>query len=357
MGRNPVVLLGAVAALALLALWMVLGTPGQIVSDDAPRAVLDTPPQRDVTQVEVRPGDSAAEIGRALQDAVVITSARRFETLVSLQGYADVLAAGVYDFEPGLLTLEIVERIRDGITSPQVVTIPEGLRLEEIAARLEAAGIVTSAAFLAAALDPASVSGTLAAQRPPGTSVEGYLFPSTYRFSLLVSAQGAVRVMAQRMDAQLTPDRLAAARDAGRTLHTVLTVASIVEREAVIPAEQPVIASVFWNRVDAGMRLEADPTVQYAVAEQPGNVAQFGYWKTGLTLDDLMLDSTYNTYQIAGPPPTPIAAPGLGAIDAAMAPATTDFLFFVARGDGSHAFARTLEEHQENVERFQGGGE
>ncbi|HWQ28370.1 MAG TPA: endolytic transglycosylase MltG, partial [Dehalococcoidia bacterium] len=137
----------------------------------------------------------------------------------------------------------------------------------------------------------------------------------------------------------------------------VVTLASIVEREARVPEERPLIASVFLNRLRLGIPLQADPTVQYALANDPANVEAFGYWKSELTVDDLRLDSPYNTYVYVGLPPGPICNPGLDAIRAVLRPAQTNYLFFVAKPDGSHAFAETLEEHERNVAQYQGGSE
>ena len=344
------------AGLTVGAILLSLGVPGTILEGEPARRAEDALPQRGVVSIEVPPGASAAAIAEALVAANLITSTQRFETLVALLGYEEALAAGRYDFEPGLTTMEIVERLRGGLTSPLLVTIPEGLRLEEIAERVAASGVVTAEDFLAASRDPAVAAGTLAAERPLGTSLEGYPFPATYRLSLRADAAGLVRQMLERFDAQFDEERLRAVKEAGRTLHEVLTVASIVEREAVLADEQAIIASVFWNRLERGMRLQADPTVQYAIATVGGAGPDGSYWKRELSAADLAFDSPHNTYQRAGLPPTPIAAPGRGAIDAAIRPAETPFLFFVARGDGSHAFAETLAEHQRNVDRFQGSG-
>jgi UPF0755 protein len=131
-----------------------------------------------------------------------------------------------------------------------------------------------------------------------------------------------------------------------------LTLASIVEREAQTPSERPIIASVFLNRLKVGISLQADPTVQYAVAKNAESVSQYTYWKNDLTVDDLKIDSPYNTYVNAGLPPGPIANPGLASIQAVVRPARTNYLFFEAKGDGTHVFAETLEEHLRNVEKY-----
>ena len=133
----------------------------------------------------------------------------------------------------------------------------------------------------------------------------------------------------------------------------MITLASIVEREAVKPEERPLIASVFFNRLKVGMPLQADPTVQFALANDPLNVEKYGYWKKDLSLADLDVDSPYNTYKNMGLPPGPIACPGLDSIRAVLRPAQTNYLFFVAKDDGSHVFAETLEEHLRNVQLYQ----
>jgi UPF0755 protein len=138
----------------------------------------------------------------------------------------------------------------------------------------------------------------------------------------------------------------------GLTLHELVTLASIVERETVVPEERPHVAGVLLNRLDAGMKLEADPTVQYALANDSTNIAAFGYWKTDLTLADLQITSPYNTYLVFGFPPGPIANPGLGALMAVLRPMQTDDYYYAARPDGTHAFASTLEEHIRNIRLY-----
>jgi UPF0755 protein len=137
----------------------------------------------------------------------------------------------------------------------------------------------------------------------------------------------------------------------GLTDYQGVTLASIVEREAVAPAERPIIASVYYNRLKRGMKLQADPTVQYALLKDDGSAAN-GFWKHSLTFADLAVPSPYNTYQVTGLPPGPICNPGLDSLEAVAHPATTDFLYFVAKSDGTHAFARTLQEQEDNVARY-----
>ena len=352
-------LLGIAVALALtgVAILISLGGPGGAFSDDAPPLEDQPLSPRGIVTIEIEPGDSAEQIGEKLEDAHVVRSSRQFELLAQLLGYADLLQAGTYDLEPGLSTLQVLDRIRGGVTSPRRVTIPEGRRLEEVAEILADGGVVTTEQFFAALEDPANWSGTIAAERPLGVSLEGYLFPATYTFSLRATADDIIRLMLERLDAEFPPDLLIQLAEQGWGVHEILTLASIVEREAVLAQERPLIASVFGNRLAQGMRLEADPTVQFAISQLAGSVERFGYWKEGLTLDDLAFPSPYNTYFSAGLPPGPIANPGASAIAAAVNPESSVFLFFVARHDGSHVFAETFEEHLLNVQEFQGLGD
>jgi UPF0755 protein len=303
--------------------------------------------------VTIVQGDSAAQISRRLLAGQAIESHTRFELLALLLGWESRLEPGSYSFEAGLTTFEILRRIHSGETSPLRVVIPEGLRVEQVTDRLAQAGVVDRADF-AAALEAAAettVATALAAQRPAGTSLEGYLFPSAYSFPLGTTAEDALRMMLLRFNDSLTPALWEQIRASGRTLHEILTIASIIEREVVEDAERTLVSAVIWNRLEAGMPLQMDSTVQYAV----GNEQE--WWKRDLTADDLVVESPYSTYVVSGLPPTPIASPGLASIEAAATPANVPYIFFVARGDGTHAFAVTYEEHQANVERYRGGAQ
>jgi UPF0755 protein len=247
--------------------------------------------------------------------------------------------------------LTAIGRLRRGATRPLTVTFPEGLRVEEIGELMEAAGVVSSAEFRRALSEAYDLP--FLADLPASAGLEGYLFPATYGFSRVVTAQEAVRQMLAAFDDRISPELRQDAEAQGLSLHELITLASIVEREAVVSEERPVIAAVFLNRLGLGMRLEADPTVQYAIAAEASSVQEFGWWKGGLTESDLQVASPYNTYVNVGLPPGPIANPGLASIEAVARPAETDFLFFVARPDGSHAFAATLEEHRRNVDLYQ----
>ena len=346
--------IAAAAALTSAAILISLTVPGDTFGEITPPLSSEPLPPRGIVTIDVRAGESAKSIGEKLEETGVVRSSRQFESLAALLGYADQLQAGTYDFEPGLSALQVLERIHSGITSPRTVTIPEGRRLEEVAEILAANGVVGLAEFFAALEEPANWSGTLAADRPLGVSLEGYLFPATYTFSLRATSDEVVRQMLERFDQAFPPDRLFQLGRQGRSVHEVLTLASIVERETLVAEERALIASVFSNRLDEGIRLESDVTVQYAVSEIPGSIDRFGYWKRELTLDDLAFPSPYNTYVSAGLPPGPIANPGDASIAAAIDPPPSNLFFFVARGDGSHVFAETFDEHLRNAREFLG---
>ncbi len=316
---------------------------------------LERQPTIDVgpTSVTIFQGDTAAVIGRRLLSGNAIDSDTRFELLALLMGWEGRLEPGDYSFEPGLTTFEILRRIHFGETSPLSIVIPEGLRVEQVTERLVAAGIVEREAFVAA-LEAAAddvVAESLAAQRPSGVSLEGYLFPSAYAFPLEVNAEKVLREMLVRFSDVLTPQVWEQINASGRSFHEILTIASIIEREVIEDSERALVSAVIWNRLQIDMRLQMDPTVQYAVGRSGD------WWKVELTGDDLAYESAYNTYVIDGLPPTPIASPGLASIEAAANPASVPYLYFVARGDGTHAFAVTYEEHQANIERYREGSQ
>jgi len=343
----PVALVIGFIALLAAGVWQLSDTPGNLVNEAPPRLGPTRSPEGETVIVPVEEGDNAEEIGKKLEDAGVIESARLFRVLTSLMGVGDDLAAGDYEFERGETALTAVRRISQGITAQNIVTFREGLRLGEFAQVLEERSVITTGEFVAALGEP--YQATFLSELPPGAGLEGFLFPATYGFAQEITAHDAVQQLIDAFDQRYREEILPRLGPSGRTLFDVITMASIVEREAQVAEERPLIASVFWNRVAQGLPLQADPTVQFAAGNDPASVAEFGYWKAELTLQDLAIDSPYNTYVNVGLPPGPIASPGLDSILAALEPAQTNYLFFVARQDGSHLFAETLEEHNANV--------
>jgi UPF0755 protein len=345
----PFAATAAALVMTALAAWQVTKSPGS-VDDVAPFATPRGTPGPAV-RVRVEAGESPEEIGRRLEDMGVIHSATQFEVLVALMGYDGVLQAGEYEFDLGTPALETVYRIRRGQVSARSVTVVEGWRLEEIADAVAEQGVPRDE-FLAAARAGRYDFGFLSGLSQ-GERLEGYLFPATYPIGSLQTPEDVVSDMLQAFALNVPAEVEERAADLGLSLHEVVTIASIIEREARVPDERPVMAQVFLSRLRLGISLDADPTVQYAVADEE-SIAEFGYWKQELTRADLETGSPYNTYRYYGLPPGPICSPGLGSILAVVDPADTSYLYFVARPDGSHAFAETLEEHLENVEEYRG---
>ena len=348
------VLIGAAVAALFVGVWVIVTSPATVPSRGV---TLDGAGPGGPIYIMVEPGDTAVSIGRRLEAADVIDSASSFERLAKMTGAGRRLAAGEYEFLPGTSVVDALTRIREGHTSASVVPVREGLRMEEVGQLLQERGVVNANDFLSAA-NGIATAGTqldadLLSSRPRSATLEGYLYPATYSFSRNVDPQQVVFTMFEALATRFTPELRAEARAQGLTVHEVLTLASIVEREAVLPEERPIIASVYRNRIDIEMMLQADPTVQYAITARPGSVVEYGYWKRELSMQDLLFDSSYNTYVSTGMPPGPIANPGIDSIVAVIRPAQTNYLFFVARNDGSHVFSATFEEHQANVRRYQ----
>ncbi|RME52072.1 MAG: endolytic transglycosylase MltG, partial [Caldilineae bacterium] len=291
----------------------------------------------------VAPGTPARTIAEQLETAGLIGDATLFEAYVRLNGLDQRLEAGTFYLNPAMTPVEIAAALQRAQADSITVIIPEGWRLEQTADYLTRTGILDGEPYRRRAstgdltgMDPTGYD--FLRTRPAGVSLEGYLFPAAYE--LPAENPTAEDLLARQLDAfaaQVWPV-YEAARGSGATnldLYAVLTLASIVEREAVIPEEQPLIAGVYLNRLAAGMRLEADPTVQYAMGYQP-DTGQ--WWKTPVFLEEYStVDSPYNTYLYHGLPPGPIASPGLSAIQAVLYPVEHDFLYFVAVGDGSGA--------------------
>ncbi|MDZ4277643.1 MAG: endolytic transglycosylase MltG, partial [Dehalococcoidia bacterium] len=339
----PVLVAAGFAALLGTGVWLLSGTPGSLVNEE-PHQLGPTPQmEAEAVAVLIEEGDSADDVADGLERADVIESARLFRVLASLTGLADDLVAGEYEFERGEATLTVLRRISQGLTSSLVVTIPEGLRAEEVGELLESRGVVSAEEFRAALDD--TYEASFLDELPATAGLEGFLFPAKYGFSHDATGHEVVQQLLDGFDQRYRDELLPVLGREQRSLLDAVIIASIIEREACVAEERPTIAGVFLNRLASGIPLQADPTVQYALGSNPQSVAAFGYWKEELTLADLGVDSPYNTYSNVGLPPGPIANPGLDSLMAALEPADTNFLFFVARPDGSHVFAETLEEH------------
>ena len=287
---------------------------------------------------EVPAHEGVADIARRLQGADVIRGAPAFVVLTAVRGSLRQLRAGEYEAPRGASMLDVVSLLESGRVKQHPVLHPEGATVAELARALEAQRLARAADVARVAADPA----LLHRLGIEGPSVEGYLFPDTYQFVRGMSAGEMLGRMVQRLKTKLGPELLARARERGLSPHALLTLASIVEREAVAPEERRLIAAVFWNRLRLDMPLQADPTVQYAVGKE----------RAKLTRADLATDHPYNTYRRSGLPPGPIASPGLSAIEAVLDPAPVRYLYFVALDERRHHFSTTVEEHNAAVARY-----
>jgi len=280
--------------------------------------------------VSIRKGTSMTAAARQLALAGVVRSQLAFVLYADLTGRAKRLKPGDYAFKGGEAMPEVLAHLVNGDFMVVTVTIPEGMTVHQIGERLEQAGLVCENDF-----DTEARNGRIATALglgPLGT--EGFLFPATYRFSPLAKTDQILGLMLERFFAVLTPEVEERLFELDLTAREMVTMASMVEKEAHVPQERPIIASVFYNRLKLGMPLQSDPTAEYNVEGDSERAATA-----------VRMPSAFNTYEIAGLPPGPIANPGLPSIRAALYPAHTDYLYFVARDDGTHIFSRSFAEH------------
>jgi UPF0755 protein len=317
-------------------------------------------PSTDATPVafEIGPGETLAQLAARLEAQRLIRSAAAFRLLARVRGVDRQIQAGDHVLRADMTAQEVLDELMIGTADSVTVTIPEGLRAEEVATLLAQRGVAGQAEFLAAVAGGSPRRAALA-ERPAGAGLEGYLFPDTYQFRLRAGAEPALETFLDTFEARVLPlvQGVGTGAPADLTLHEVITLASIVEREAALPEERGMIARVFLNRLAAPpFLLNADPTVQYAVGFQPEAGT---WWKRPLLATDLQVDSPYNTYVTPGLPPGPIANPGRAAIEAVLRPADGPWQFFVANEqacDGSHVFAETFDQHLQNIATYQTGG-
>ena len=294
--------------------------------------------------VTIEQGTAVGEILQKLEREGVIADAKLARSYLIYFMGDPTIQAGQYVFEGPLTTAEVLDKLVSGDVVTKSVTLVEGLTLEETAEQLSRQGFGRREVFLDIMRSPELISSF----DPDAPDLEGYLFPETYSFASGTSERQVVSTMVKtfkdRFEGEVRP--LLAEGPQGRTVRQVVTLASIVEKEAQVESERPIIAAVYQNRVDRGIGLHADPTVIYALK-------RVGRWNGNIRRDDLRIDSPYNTYRYAGLPPGPIASPGLASLKAAAAPSDVPYLYFVSRNDGSHVFAETLAEHNRNVEEWQ----
>lgn len=293
------------------------------------------------TFVDIPSGTGSQAMAAQLEQAGVIRSQYGFDLLRVVKGGR--LRAGEYRFDHPVPMTEVYQRLVKGDVFTRTVVIPEGFNLFDVAAAMETAKLGTREQFLAAAKQHTEL---VAAWSPGAKSVEGFLFPDTYKFSPHATEEQMLRVMVKRFGVEAAKIGLAAGNvDVARTV----TMASLVEREVSVDSERPMVAGVFVNRLKLGMPLQTDPAVVYAALLD-------GRWRGTIYRSDLDFDSPYNTYKNKGLPPGPICNPGMAALKAAMHPLETDNLYFVADASGHTRFSPTLAGHVANVEEYRKAG-
>lgn len=307
-----VLLAGAAAA------WIYIGVRQPYRAYAAPEQFVDIPQ-----------GLGPKGIGDRLVAAGVVRDTLMFRLALWAKGGATRLKAGEYRFTDPITPIEVVDKLHRGDVYVVPITFPEGLNVFDMARIFESKGFGTAQSFVEA-----------------GRTLEGFLFPDTYALSRHTDAGKLVHQMHDAFERALTPEIRAAAQAHGWTVRQLVTLASIVEKETGNPAERPLVASVYENRLRIGMALQCDPTVIYALA-------MAGRYDGNIRREDLTIDSPYNTYRYPGLPPGPIASPGRASLEAVVHPAASDYLYFVSRNDGSHVFAKTLAEHARNVQHYQ----
>jgi len=285
---------------------------------------------------------TVTQIATELEHQGLIRSRYAFRLLARSQKKDTQIKAGEYALAASMTPQQILDMMVRGDTIPRRATVREGMTLVEIARVLEDAGIVDRASFERSLAD----SELLREEGIEAGSFEGYLFPETYNFRRNTQARQIIKAMHEQLQRRWPVEWDARAAALGMSKHQIVTLASIIEKESGNFDEQPVIASVFHNRLRLNMRLQADPTVIYGIKDFNGNI----------TKRDLQTETPYNTYVISGLPPGPIANPGISAIKSALYPAETKYLYFVGNGDGRHVFSESLDQHNDAVNRFQRGG-
>ena len=286
----------------------------------------------------VRQGATLRDVADRLEKEGIISSKGLLVLWSRAMHSGTRIKAGEYRLSSAMTPLKILDMLTKGHVLTHTVTIPEGFTIRQIAQELDRKGLTKKDKFVGLAMDP-DLAHKYGLSSP---TLEGYLYPDTYRFSRDQSALSIIDVMVKRFFEKIAPLR-PDIETSGMGLEQVVTIASLIEKETGRGEERPVIASVFLNRLKKGMRLQSDPTVIYGIADFNGN----------LTRRHLKQEGPYNTYRIRGLPPGPIASPGLAAIQAVLFPAQTDYLFFVSKNDGTHQFSRTLAEHNRAINTYQ----
>jgi UPF0755 protein len=323
-------------AVVFMFLIICIGYTVRSVPTTQPYAAMDS---KQAVYLKVKPGMNAREIGGLLEQHGVIESQLKFWFIAKLNGYDSKFKAGTYAFSHDMEPREVLRILMDGSTSKVKFVIPEGFTVKQIAKRLSDEGLVDEKGFLAAAEDFAPYA-YMEKDKDAKYTAEGFLFPATYELASDVTAKGILEIMTKNFDDRLTADMRSRAKAEHLSIYELVTLASLVEKEARYEKDRPIIAQVLLKRLRIGMPLQSDATLQYLLDAPKENVS----------IADTKVASPYNSYQNKGLPPGPIANPGMAAIEAVLHPADTDYLYFVADRDGHNHYAYTYEEHMKNVD-------
>ncbi|MEW6076718.1 MAG: endolytic transglycosylase MltG [Thermodesulfobacteriota bacterium] len=302
-------------------------------------AVTPADPGADKQVVMVRPGLGINALSRVLEERRIIDSHLNFRVFFYLKHRYDRIKAGEYSLSAAMPPAEIIRKLVKGEVVLHRLTIPEGYTVRQIAKLVDQTGLADGESFLWLTADSKFLSGLGIS----ADTAEGYLFPETYFFSKPITAEDIAAALVGRFQSVFSAEWKTRAQALGFSVHQIVTLASIIEKETADPAERPLISSVFHNRLKRGMRLESDPTVIYGISDFNGNI----------TRKHLDAPTAYNTYQISGLPPGPIASPGRASLEAALYPAESAFLFFVATGQGGHFFSTSYADHSRAVRKYQ----
>ncbi len=289
--------------------------------------------------ISISPGQSFNKIVDDLSRKKLVTSPKKFKLIARVNKSDRKIIAGEYEFSMGISPMEILKQLTDGSVRLHRLSFPEGFNIHQIAENVEAAGFCDQKSFISAACDEEFVRQ----MEISATTFEGFLFPDTYYFSKDVSPQQIISAMVARFHSAWLPKWETRSKEMGFSVNEIITLASIIEKETGVATERPIISSVFHNRLRRKMRLATDPTVIYGIKNFNGNI----------TKKDLNTYTPYNTYMISGLPPGPIANPGSESIKAALYPAKTNYVYFVAKRDKTHYFSSTLAEHNRAVRKYQ----
>jgi len=293
--------------------------------------------------ITVTKGMTAETIGALLYEKGLISNVTMFRIVARMEGLETSLQAGEYSISPGMTIREIVSLLAEGRTIRYSFTIPEGYTVDQIAKLLEEKKLANAEKFKALARDFAPYPYMVPTSPGVVYKAEGFIFPDTYSVSRGITEEELLKLMVSQFDRKFTPAMRQRAEAAGMSIRDVVTLASLVEREARLPKERPIIARVFLNRLQKEMPLQSCATIQYIL----------GYPKPELTIKDTQIPSPYNTYLNQGLPPGPVANPGMAAIEAVLNPAQNDYLYFVVDGTGGHRFSRTYEEHLAAISKLE----